>query len=199
MNNIDIARANYPRVSQIISKQNDHELRSIPVNALVNASLRGTAIHGFCSRYLQNIFPNIIEGEEDYQPYCDRFMKWVDENIEKVISLDTRLYCDSMKFSGQYDAIVKLKNIEGHVLIDFKTSFKPSASWPVQLGAYSLLCTANTIPISHFYILHLSAVKEPQLIPYPNIYKYRNIFSYALWCYEYFVLNNSAKIEDYND
>jgi len=98
MNDLNFERALYPTVTQIIGKQTEREMKSIPIETLANASIRGTKIHGYCTAYLQGLW--LSEIEEEYQPYVDAFIKWADENIYQTQLTATRLYDDSLKFSG---------------------------------------------------------------------------------------------------
>ncbi len=187
-------RLTYPRVSDIIGKQTREEMQSIPLDVLANAALRGTRIHEYASSHLQGLW--IPEIETEYQPYTESFKIWADENIDRVLVMDKRLYDDVQCFSGQFDMIVILKSSKKTALIDLKTSHSVSKSWPIQLAAYKHLCEINGHHIDSVYNLHLKKsslnIKSVR-IPYTekDITSAWEIFSSALRCYKYFTLNEA--------
>lgn len=201
MQDLHTARLLYPTVTEIIGKQTEKEMRNIPVDILVNASIRGTKLHEYCTLYLQVGF--VPEIEEEYKPYFDAFVKWADENIEKTLYSETRLYDDEMRFSGKFDLIVNMKNgNKVNVLLDTKFTATTSSSWPIQLAAYEHLCKLNGIDIQKVYNLHLKktksalfdmekkivhpAIVKANLIGYENTTPYWEIFTSTLTCFDYF-------------
>lgn len=198
--NLDELRLNYPRVSAIIGKQTEREMRAIPIETLSNAAIRGTKIHAYCSAYLKGLW--IPEVEQEYLPYLNAFIGWADENVEKTLHQNKRLYDDKLRFSGEFDCIVLLKDSKKTVMIDIKTSANASKSWPVQLAAYQHLCTLNGYEVETVYNIHLKKTKAaifdegsmmltpPQVktveIQYENLTKYWEIFSSALSCFDFF-------------
>jgi len=200
---IDIKRASYPRVSDIISFQNSDELKNIPLDTLANACIRGQKVHAYCTATMKNLWVSEIEPE--YQPYVDAFVAWADENVESELHSAVRLYDDVKRFTGEFDMILKLKTGET-VLIDIKTSSVKSKTWPVQLAAYSHLCEMHGYKFDAVYNLHLKKVKpgifdeeneekilvsppviKACVVPYNDIKHFWEIFSSALACYDYFI------------
>jgi len=193
-------RLSYPRVSEIIGKQTEKEMRAIPVDALVNAALRGTKVHGYCTSYLKDLW--IPEIEDEYVPYVNAFKRWADENIEETLFTNERLYDDERRFTGEYDCIVILKDSKRTAMLDIKTSANVSKSWPIQLAAYKHLCELNGYPIETVLNIHLKktkaaifdsekrlyhpAIVKPFMIEYEDITKYWSLFASALSCYDYF-------------
>lgn len=203
MNDLDQQRILYPRVSDIISKQNFAELKAIPLEVLANACIRGTKVHEYCTAYVRNLW--IPEVEAEYQPYLDAFIEWADENIDDVIYISTRLYDDVKRFTGEFDMIVKLRGNQKFILLDIKTSAVKSKSWAVQLAAYADLCKTNGYEFDGILNLHLKKTKaavfeekegkkvlispplvKPIAIDHGDITPYWEIFSSALKCYDYF-------------
>lgn len=203
MNDLDIKRVSYPRVSDVIGKQNANEMRAIPIEHLVNASVRGTAIHNYCTLYVKNLWVNEVNPE--YAPYFEAFKIWYTENVEKTLFSSTRLYDDEKCFTGEFDMIVKLN--DGRVcLLDIKTSATKSKTWPIQLAAYKHLCNLNGFETDDVMNLHLKAkeravfesneqgekvmisppVVATSVIRYDNNNEYWEIFASALRCYDYF-------------
>jgi hypothetical protein len=198
---IDI-RATYPRVREIISKQNN-EFRAIDVDVLANACLRGERIHAYCTAWCKNLFLDEIEPE--YQPYFDSFVAWAELNVEEILHSTVRLYDDKLRFTGEFDMIVKMKESKKISLIDIKTSACKSKSWPLQLAAYGHLCKENGYEFDTIMNVHLKKFKpavfeeiegKKVLISpphvrvcvseYEDIASYWEIFSSALKCFDYF-------------
>lgn len=189
-------RENYPRVSDIISVFTEREMRTIPIEKLVQASERGTKVHAYCTSYMNGYFlPKI---EESCELYVNSFIDWHDSFVEKVHSTSERLYDDQLKYSGEYDAIVSLKGREGLFLMDIKTSCVPAKSWPLQLAAYKNLCEKNGWEITGVFNLHLKktysskkgeekklTVKAKDLF-IEQLHHYEKIFFSALDCHAYF-------------
>src|SRR5882672_2822428 len=113
-------RATYPRVSDIIGKQTRDDMQGINIDVLVNAAMRGTRVHEYCTSIVKGLW--IPDIEEQYVGYVEEFKKWHNEYVEKVLYTNTRLYDDSERFSGEFDMIVKLKGSDQIALIDLKTS-----------------------------------------------------------------------------
>lgn len=190
----------YPRVSDIISKQNSDEFRNVNLEVLGNACLRGEKVHEYCTSYLVGAW--ISEIEEDYQPYVDAFRVWVDQNVDECLFSTVRLYDHEKLFTGEFDLIVKLKDSKRVAMIDIKTSSAVSKSWPIQLAAYKHLCELNDYPSDLYFNLHLKKTKGPEFnektfmmdpatvkckqIPYEDLTVYWEIFASALRCYDYF-------------
>lgn len=196
MNEIEIKRAQYPRVSDIIFKQNRDELNRINADILANAALRGTKVHLYAAAYARGFMIPAIEPE--YFPYVDAFMQWYDENVDELLHYNMRLYDDFLCYSGEFDMILKLKNGK-IVLLDLKTSATPSITWPLQLAAYANLCEKNGLDFDEVAVLHLKKKKKKKkesedpsfpvvaaMMMYDYINEYWEIFSSALKCFHYF-------------
>jgi len=195
-------RALYPRVSDIIGKQNGDELKSVPLEVLANACIRGEKIHRYCTAWLNNLWVDDIEAE--YVPYFEAFKEWAQENIVSCCYSNVRLYDDVKRFTGEFDMIVKLTNGK-LALLDIKTSCNKSKTWPVQLAAYVHLCKENGYIFDTVYNIHLKKVKPAEFeeiegkkvlvsppkvktcsIEYIDMNPFWEIFSSALKCYDYF-------------
>lgn len=180
-------RMNYPRVSEIISKQNG-EFNNIPTNILENAQVRGEIIHDYCTAYVKGLWlPDI---DPIYKPYLNAFMGWADENIHQTLFSNTRLYDDQKRFTGEFDMIVELKGSKQMALIDIKTSANVSKSWPLQLAAYKHLCEINGYNVECVMNIHLKKTKPGVVkavqVEHTDLISAWEIFSSALRCYDYF-------------
>lgn len=202
MLDLEERRAHYPRVSEIIGKQNAEELRSVPLDTLANACIRGQKVHDYCTAWARRLW--VTDVELEYQPYVDAFIQWATENTKECIHSSIRLYDDVKRFTGEFDMIVKLNNDE-LALIDIKTSASKSKAWPVQLAAYAHLCKLNGFTFDVVCNIHLKKTHaalyeerkgEKVLISPPvvkvselrhnDLNEYWDIFSSALRCYDYF-------------
>lgn len=200
MNELQLLRAQYPRVSDILSKQTIAVMQKIPIDKLANATIRGIKVHNYCLAYAAGLF--LSEIEPPYNPYVDTFIEWYDQNVKTQIHNSVRLYDDVKKFSGEFDLIVEMKTGE-RALIDIKTSCTSSKTWPLQLSAYNHLCTVNDYKVDRIFNLHLKKkyTKKSQdicveddlplevqakIMDYPDIEHYWEIFNDALTCYDYF-------------
>jgi len=210
MNELDLQRASYARVSSIIGRQNEAELRSIPLEHLVEASLRGTAIHGYCSSFLKSLWiPEIVP---EYLPYFEAFKKWDRENGSDVVYCDHRMYDDELRFTGEIDAVFKTKQGKT-LLIDIKTSSKESRAWPLQLAAYRHLLKLSGLHVDACCVVHLKVKKRgefvrdggsrqmitPPVVDYNEIFyddldKSFDIFLSALECYRYFETKEASHV-----
>ncbi len=210
MNELDQQRALYPRVTDIIGRQNADEMRGINFEVLANASYRGTQVHNYCTAWIRGLW--LPEIEMEYQPYLNAFIEWAEANIETCLHFSERLYDDVKRFTGEFDLIVKLKTGET-ALIDIKTSAAPSKTWPIQLSAYQHLCKLQGYEFEKILILHLkkkkAAVFEEKegkklMISPPHVkgmpLEYGDdltfsweIFSSALKCYDYFCRKEPKK------
>ena len=199
---LEIKRASYPRVTDIIGKQNADELKSVPLDTLANACIRGQKVHSYCTAKMKGLWIDAIEAE--YEPYVTAFVEWAEENIDCELASAERLYDDVKRFTGEFDMIVKLKD-GTRALIDIKTSSAKSKSWPIQLSAYAHLCRLNGFEFDAVYNVHLKKVKpaifdenseektlisppyvKAFLIAYDEITPYWEIFSSSLTCFDYF-------------
>lgn len=197
-------RDSYLRVTTILQKQMHQEFRSIPLERLAIAALRGTAVHNYCTIYMRDLF--MPEIEEEYLPYVEAFVLWADAHIKKVILTATRLYDDDLKISGEPDALVILQDSDVPTLIDIKATCMESKSWPLQLHAYQHLCKKNGLEVGRVMNLHLKksmrskteiiqgekvrvshpVISAKDVLPRIDFNQSWNIFSSALTCYNYF-------------
>jgi len=202
MMSLDEKRSGYVRVTDIISRQST-ELRNVPLEILANACLRGDKVHAYCTAWARDLW--VSDVEEEYKPYFDAFVQWASANVEEVLHTSNRLYDDTLRFTGEFDMIVRLKGSNQVVLLDIKTSSTRSKTWGVQLAAYAHLCKLNGYHFDKVINLHLRKthsplyeIKEgekvmispPQIklieIEHEDVTQYWEIFSSALKCYYYF-------------
>ncbi len=194
MNELEIKRSKYPRVSEIIGKQNEVNMRGIPLEVLANAAERGRNTHTYCTMHANGLFLPTIE--ENCKKAVDTWIEWFSLNVEEVLMSEIRLYDDEWEFSGEPDFLLRLKSRKKIALLDIKTTSTVSITWGVQLSAYERLCEVNGIPVEETDVLHLKKNSKGEvlanLIEYPDLKPYRNIFESSLRCFKFF--NNKGEL-----
>ncbi len=185
---IEEKRIMYPRVSDIIGMQNERNMRSIPLENLLNAQIRGTKLHAYCTADVSGLLLPTIEPE--YQIYMDAWTGWRSSNLSQLVASGERLYDDELCFSGEFDMLARLVGSEKTCLLDLKFTSKPSITWPVQLAAYKHLCLLNGLLVEEHYIVHIKKNTKGEIeaksIEYPDLRPYWDLFQSALICYNYF-------------
>lgn len=205
MQNIEFERLTYPRISNIVDRQNESELRSVSLEVLANACIRGTKIHSYCTSHLLGLWGTEVEVE--YQPYVNSFIEWANENIYQTLYNNIRLYDDEKKFSGEFDLICVMKKTGRSALLDLKCTAKESKTWIVKMAAYKHLCEINGFDVEDVCNIHLKktqcakyeTIGEEKVLVSPPVVKVKDIqrsekdikegwdiFTSALKCYDYF-------------
>jgi RecB family exonuclease len=180
-------RQTYPRVSDILSPYSKKDFESISPEVLAHAAERGTKVHKYCTGYVRGLWlPDI---EEECQPYVDSFIQWYDKNCDKTLFYESRLYDDALRYTGEIDLIVILKD-GSRTLVDIKTSATVSKSWIVQLAAYKNLLSVNNIEIN--YTLNLQVCKTGKLAKEyshnaENLTQAWDLFKGLIKAYDYFI------------
>lgn len=120
------------------------------------AANRGTALHKVCENYLLN-----KEYKKDVMPTTlDLFGKikgFLDDNITKVLAIETAMYSDYLKVGGRLDAAVNWNGRNS--ILDFKTASKAKKEewidiyfW--QTAIYAVMFEERTgIPIPQIVIV----------------------------------------------
>jgi len=191
MSDIGFDRMYYPRVSEIIGKQTQEAFDAIDPTVLENACIRGTKVHEYCTAYARGYWLPCLE--EAYIPYVNAFTQWYDSNVEQTLFSSMRLYHDDLRYTGEFDMIVVLKDSKKIALLDLKTSATPAKYWPIQLAAYKHLCEINNYRVEAIFNIHLKKTKtkkgdQVKVIDtqYPTLENEWQIFSAALRCYDFF-------------
>ncbi len=142
-------KEHYTRVTKILWPFSG--LDKIDPDVLENAAIRGTKVHKICEGIVSGL--GEIGVEPNIAGYVESFKKWWSIGHE-VIMMEERFYDDDLQITGQCDLI--LKTPEGLVLVDIKTSSRPSKTWEVQGNAYAWLAKNHKHDISKIYFLHLN-------------------------------------------
>lgn len=151
----------YTRVSTIL--QPFSGLDQINPEIVQNAANRGTAVHRVCEGIVSGLGEHGVYDE--IKGYVESFKKWWEIGHE-VLMVEKRFFDDDLMITGQCDLIIR----EGSdlIIIDLKTSYRPSKTWPVQGAAYAYLARKNKHDIRKIQFLHLKKTgKEPTVYEYP--------------------------------
>lgn len=159
------SKKDYTRISTILYPFTG--LEKIPQDIVEKAAERGTKVHKACESIVLGLGNFGIDRE--VEPYIDSFNQWW-ELGHQVYKVEERFYDDELKITGQADLLIQCKENSSFQIdiIDLKTSYKPSKTWPIQGAAYAYLAQKNGLTINKIHFLHLSKVgKFPKICTYP--------------------------------
>lgn len=180
----ELKSTNYLRVTQILYPFSG--LEKIDSEVVANAAQRGSRVHKICESIISGLGEFGVD--EETWGYVESFKKWW-TNAPEVISMEERFFDEEHKITGQVDLICKMD--EGLVIIDLKTSARPSKTWPLQGSAYAYLAKRHGYDIKKIFFLHLNKHgKEPKLIEYPITEMF---FLEVLRVYNYFYRSKNDK------
>lgn len=154
-------RENYTRVTNVLYPFSG--LEKIDADVVAHAAERGTKVHQICEGIMQDL--GEIGTDEETWGYVQSFKRWWEKGHD-VIIMEKRFYDDELEITGQVDLI--LNTPDGLVIVDLKTSSKPSKTWPAQGSAYAYLAKREGYDIQKIQFLHLNKHgKEPKIYEYP--------------------------------
>lgn len=169
------------RVTEILSPFSG--LQNVDANVLSAACERGTKVHSICESIVQGVEP--WEIEDEIKGYVSSFEKWLDEGWE-ITEIERRFFCDKLMLTGQIDFIVRNDNGK-HLIVDLKTSSRPSKTWPLQGSAYAYLARENGFEIEAIHFVQLQKNGNR-----PSVYVYAedfDLFRKCLDVYNHFFRN----------
>jgi len=175
--NSESLKTDYNRVTTILSPFSG--LSHVDPDILANACSRGTRVHDACEAIVKGI--GLWDIDPEIAGYVKSFEKWWSEG-HKVLAVEKRFYCSELMITGQVDMIIEAE--EGAIILDIKTSSRPSKTWPLQGSAYAYMAKKSGYDITGIHFLHLSkhGIK-------PKIYIYDDhfdLFKKCLDVYRYF-------------
>lgn len=137
---------NFPRVSDIIGIVKDEGLEKFREGVgeerfreVLDAKAGlGRTNHDHLSRFLAtgDCPDNDENGALDMMK---AFGTWMENAVEEVVGYEQRLNNFNLKYTGQYDLVVRLKGDTGLTLIDYKFRAVISKACHLQLGGYALM------------------------------------------------------------
>ncbi len=155
------ARENYLRVTNILYPFSG--LDKIDVDIVAHAAERGTKVHKICEGIISGI--GEVGVDDETWGYVESFKKWWEKGVE-VVKMEERFWDDDLCITGQVDLIIKID--EHLVIVDLKTSSRPSKTWPAQGAAYAYLARKSGYDVRRIFFLHLNKHgKEPKMYEYP--------------------------------
>jgi hypothetical protein len=167
----------YTRVTSILAPFSG--LDKVPKDILANAGRRGTKVHDICEGIVKGLGEFGVDDET--KPYVDSFKIWWEKGI-KVLAVEQRFYCSELMITGQVDMIIEGE--QGAIIIDLKTSAKPSKTWPLQGAAYAYMARKKGYDIKGIHFLHLSKQGlKPHLYVYDDEFE---LFKKCLDVYKHF-------------
>ena len=151
---------NFTRVSDILYPFSG--LQHIDPDILMNAANRGTRVHKICEAIASGL--GEFDMDAEVMGYVSSFKKWWGDGRE-IVAMEKRFFCETHELTGQCDFIIK----EGDdlIIVDLKTSAKPSKTWRLQGSAYSYLAKKDGYDINKIQFIHLNRDgDEPAVIEY---------------------------------
>ncbi|MBE3085172.1 MAG: PD-(D/E)XK nuclease family protein [Bacteroidetes bacterium] len=173
----------YTRVSNIVGQWNKFD--KIDKDVLANKCAIGTRVHEAIDADCKGAY---LPLDEPDSLYFESYEKWKNQTAFSIVKNEERYYCDSLMITGKPDAIIKMPNEEGLVVIDYKTCISEyKKDWQLQGCFYHYLASKNGIELSP-RMLFIKLDKTGEL---PKVYEYT--YTKQLWqicvcaynCYRY--------------
>ncbi len=176
-------RPGYTRVSTILSQWD--KFSGILPEILENKIRIGTNVHKAIDAFHLGL---LVELADDEQPYFNSFFGWYNEVKYQCMQSEKRLYDDSLKITGELDALVKLGDSKELTLLDWKCSYSEDPiNWPLQGAFYIYLLRQNGHENVSDVCMFVKLSKESVL---PKVFEYDTsnllpICKAAVQTYEY--------------
>lgn len=171
-----------PSVTQIMQPLYEQVYGKADSDASDNGKSKGKEIHRAIDDYCEF---GMIDISEEYKPYLDNFIRYIDEHQYEVVASEVMLWHPVYGYAGKIDIIVR--NPKGEfVLIDNKTGDLQPKLHAVQLQAYTDMWLANKMPEIAFKVaLGLSdkGYKEHRYDKYDT--KAKSVFDACYKIYKY--------------
>ena len=171
-----------PSVTQIMQPLYEQVYGKADSDASDNGKSKGKEIHRAIDDYCEF---GMIDISEEYKPYLDNFIRYIDEHQYEVVASEVMLWHPVYGYAGKIDIIVR--NPKGEfVLIDNKTGDLQPKLHAVQLQAYTDMWSANKMPEIAFKVaLGLSdkGYKEHRYDKYDT--KAKSVFDACYKIYRY--------------
>lgn len=149
MSDLEKSRESYLRVTNILYPFSG--LDKVDTEIVANAAKRGSLVHKICEGIVTGLGEFGIT--EETKGYVESFKSWWGQGHE-VIACEERFYDDENQFTGQVDSILKKGN--ELFVVDYKTSSKPSKTWPAQGSAYGYLARKAGFDVKKTLFIHLN-------------------------------------------
>lgn len=154
-------RENYTRVTTILYPFSG--LDKIDPTIVQKAAFRGTKVHKICEAIVSGL--GEIGVDDESRPYVESFKQWWGDGKD-VKEMEFRFWDDDLQITGQCDLILRIA--DSLAIIDLKTSYKPSKTWPAQGAAYAYLAKKAGFNINKILFIHLlKSSKKAKEYEYP--------------------------------
>jgi len=181
-------RPGYTRVTEILAPWND--FKGIPEDVLENKRCIGVKVHDAISLYLECV-PVIVD--DNAAGYFDSFRQFMMDSKASVELMERRYYDDRLKITGQIDALVKFKEDDELIIVDWKTTAsytkRIGLTWALQGVLYHYLLEQNGVSNLSDRIIFYQLNKEGRP-PHAREFRYTTelmgIAAAMLECYRYF-------------
>ena len=161
MSSNEMSREKYLRVTHILYPFSG--LDKVNPEILAHAAQRGTKVHKICEAIATGL--GEIGVEDETWGYVESFKKWWGKGKD-VVCVEERFWDDELCITGQIDLILRTE--EGLVVVDFKTSSRPSKTWDIQGAAYAYLARKAGFDIKKIHFLQLNKHgRNPKVHEYP--------------------------------
>lgn len=155
-------------------------LDKIDQSTVEHAAQRGSRVHEICEGIMMGL--PAMGADAETQPYIDSFMEWWGSG-HKIIAMEKRFYDHDLLLTGQVDLIIEEPDKQLSI-VDLKTSYRPSKTWPLQGAAYARMARADGYNIQNIKFLHLNKYgKAPKMHVYPDQW---DLYAKCLDVYRYF-------------
>ncbi len=168
---MDEIKPGYTRVTEILYPFSG--LKDVDPYRVQHAAERGTKVHKICESIILGFGEWNVD--EETKPYVESFKLWWQQG-HNVIAVEERFYDDEYMLTGAVDMIVRTPECD--IIVDIKTSYKPSKTWPLQGSAYAHMARKAGYDAQKIHFLHLDREGG-----HPRIYDYQDAWDMYLHCW----------------
>ena len=132
----------------------------IDPSVLQKAAERGSAVHEAIAGSI-----SCKDLPIQWHGYYEAYVEWHEVAEPDYVFQEKRLYDDDLMITGQMDAVARIQ--DKLILLDWKTSNKPSPSWDIQMNAYMRMLQKIGHSVHEAWIVLLSRMGRYQVIKVP--------------------------------
>lgn len=166
----------YTRVTTILAPFSG--LDKVDPLIIQRAADRGSKVHTICEGIMKGL--GAMDVTPDVLGFIRSFEKWWSPDFG-IKAIEQRFYCDVLEITGQVDLIMQDdEDPNGCIILDLKTSYKESLTWPLQGAAYAYMARKSGYPVTKIQFLHLS---RNGIMPIVREYPYKQHFDTFMHCY----------------
>lgn len=180
-----------PSVTQVLTLAGISDLSTVPAHILEKARQIGTAVHE-AAQFLDEGDLDMESLDPSIVGYMVGYQRFREEHEFKATLIEHRMVgeVDGMAYGMTLDRLGRMKGYDCEVLLDIKTSSRPSASWAIQTAAY---VDGYGCGDPFRLVVHVSKDGTFKLIPYnegEDFEVWRSALRVAYWR-----LNHGAKLK----